>query len=217
MFTGIVEDRGIVSSVRKKGAGIELRVNSAIVTMDSKTGDSVSINGACQTIEEISGAEFSVFVSSVTASVTTLSSFKAGSKVNLERAMRIDSRFGGHIVQGHVDGTGVIREIRKDPSGAYFRISSKAEIMRYIINKGSVCVNGISLTVVLTENDYFDLYIIPETLRATTAGEWVPGEEVNIECDVLAKYVEKLFGAEKTSDNGRGLESILRDEGYISR
>ncbi len=217
MFTGIVEDRGIVSSVRKKGSGIELRVNSAIVTMDSKRGDSVSINGACQTIEEISGAEFSVFVSSVTASVTTLSSFKAGSKVNLERAMRIDSRFGGHIVQGHVDGTGVIREIRKDPSGAHFRISSKADIMRYIINKGSVCVNGISLTVVLTESDYFDLYIIPETLRATTADDWVPGEEVNIECDVLAKYVEKLFRTGKITDNGRGLESILKDEGYISR
>lgn len=214
MFTGLIEEIGTVKHIKQAGDGVYITVAAGRVLEDAKTGDSITINGACQTVTGRSDDSFTVFASKVTCEVTTLGSLKDGAKVNLERAMSPASRFGGHIVQGHVDGRGKIKAIKKDENGIAIEISAPPGILRYIVEKGSVTVDGISLTVVKTGRDGFTIYIIPETINSTTLSERKNGDDVNIEVDILAKYVEKMLGG-SADERDKNLKRKLIEEGFM--
>ena len=213
MFTGLIEETGIVSSNAKEGSGYTLSINADTVIDGVKNGDSIAIDGVCQTVVSYTAKSFSVFVSEVTVAVTTLSAKRPGDKVNLERAMSAQGRFGGHIVQGHVDGLGRVASRISDSKGLRLKISAEYSIIKYIAAKGSVCVNGVSLTVVSKERDSFDLYLIPETLGRTTLPLLREGEPVNIETDILAKYVENMLRADNEKD--ASLLKTLSENGFI--
>lgn len=221
MFTGLIEETGSVVSLKEVGEGKILEVRGDKVLQGTKRGDSISINGACQTVIEMSDAAFSVFVSRVTLSITTLGEFKPGRTVNLERALTLSTRLGGHIVQGHVDFTGNVKKISKDSQGVEIDISVPEKNMKYIVEKGSVAVDGISLTVVSVDKDGFRLYLIPETLANTNIGSWKTGDRVNVETDILARYVERImqFGRiEQEAEQAARDESILKklaENGYL--
>ena len=194
MFTGIIEEIGTVESVQTNGGSARLKIAAKAVLCDAKLGDSVSVSGACLTVAEIFSDALGFFVMRETTEKTTLADLAAGAKVNLERAVRADARFGGHIVSGHIDGTGKIVKIERDGTGAaVFTIDAPPEILRYIIHKGSVALDGISLTCMYVDGRSFKVSLIPHTLSATTLGASNPGTLVNIECDMIGKYVEKLL------------------------
>jgi riboflavin synthase len=202
MFTGLIEEIGRVMSASRAGDGMLLKIAAADVMEGTRVGDSICINGVCQTVTAIDGGSFTVFVSSVTASVTTLGAFAPGRRVNLERAMTPASRFGGHFVQGHVEGRGRIGKVDKDSMGMRVSVAVTPEVERYIVEKGSIAVDGVSLTVVSLVDRGFTLYFIPETLSNTVVSEWKPGDEVNVEVDVLAKYVERSLQCMKMGQQG---------------
>lgn len=216
MFTGLIEELGKVAAVSRTGDGMLLSVDAAGVLAGTRIGDSICINGACQTVTALDDRSFTVFVSTVTASVTTLGSFAPGRKVHLERAMTPASRFGGHFVQGHVDGTGTVEAVEKDSMGMRVRVAVAPDLGRYIVAKGSIAVDGVSLTVVSCTDKGFTLYLIPETLVNTAVAEWKPGSVVNIEVDILAKYVERMlrFGTRDASSGDRELMKKLMEEGF---
>lgn len=221
MFTGLIEETGSVISLTEAGEGKILEVRGNRVLLETKRGDSISINGACQTVISMTDNSFSVFVSRVTLGITTLGDFKPGRVVNLERALTLNTRLGGHIVQGHVDFTGKVKNITRDSSGVEIGIAVQGKDMKYIVEKGSVAVDGISLTVVSTDDSGFKLYLIPETLANTNIGSWKIGDSVNIETDILARYVERIirFGRiEQDADQAAKDESLLRklaESGYL--
>jgi riboflavin synthase len=217
MFTGLIEEIGLIKSVEKAGNGINITINAKIIPDSINIGDSVSIDGACQTVTDFSKESITVFASKVTSEVSTLGILKTGRKVNLERAMPANARFGGHFVQGHVDAKGKIINISKDENGISISISVPKEISRYIAVKGSVTVDGISLTVVSMKNNIFSIYIIPETIRNTTLFEKTLNSEVNIEVDILAKYVEQMMLNKQTDlqQKDRNLKRTLFEEGFM--
>lgn len=221
MFTGLIEEVGYVKNIKKTGDGRLLEISSNVVIDGIEIGDSVSINGACQTVTKIQDDSFIVFASTVTCSVTTLGDFKSGSKVNLERPMSISSRFDGHIVQGHVDGKGIIQKINKSSYERQIEINIESEFHKYIANKGSVAVDGISLTVVSLTNKGFIISLIPETLKNTNIIEWQIGGDVNIEVDILAKYVERMLHFRDLKNNeienikDKELKKKLLEEGFF--
>ncbi|HPJ35631.1 MAG TPA: riboflavin synthase [Spirochaetota bacterium] len=221
MFTGLIEETGSVVSIKESGEGKILEVKGDMVLRETKRGDSISINGACQTVVSMTENTFSVFVSRVTLAVTTLGDFKPGRIVNLERALTLSTRLGGHIVQGHVDFTGKVKKISRDSQGVEIDISVSEANMKYIVEKGSIAVDGISLTVVEIEKEGFRLYLIPETLEVTNIGSWKNGDIVNIETDILARYVERIlqFGRiEQGDEPGANDESLLKklaENGYL--
>jgi len=221
VFTGLIEETGVVAGLKESGEGKILEVRASEVLKGTKRGDSISINGACQTVVDMTADTFSVFVSRVTLSITTLGEFKSGRIVNLERALTLSSRLGGHIVQGHVDFTGNVKKISKDSQGVEIDISVPEKDMKFIVGKGSIAVDGISLTVVSAEKDGFRLYLIPETLVKTNIGFWKTGDRVNLETDILARYVERIirFGRiDENSENAANDESLLKklaENGYL--
>jgi riboflavin synthase len=216
LFTGLIEEIGEVKGVGRTGTGVLLTVVSRVVREDMKIGDSISIDGACQTVTDVGKDCFTVFASRVTCSVTTLGNFKTGRRVNLERALTASSRLGGHLVQGHVDGKGKIRRIKDDRNGLEIEIHVDESALRYIVERGSVSVEGVSLTVVSLTKDSFAVYIIPETIIKTTLSEKAIGDEVNIETDILAKYVEKMLSSGNDSfDADKSLKNKLIEEGFI--
>ena len=199
MFTGIVEDLGEVEAVEHLGDFARIHVRSAVVTQDAKTGDSICVNGVCLTVTGFIGAEgsrtgFTADVMGETLRHSSLKSVADGTPVNLERSVRLEDRLGGHLVQGHTDGTGTV--LSRDPQENWdvVRISLPDGLARYVVHKGSITVDGISLTVSGIGEDWFEVSLIPETLKRTTLGVKQPGAEVNLEVDVVAKYVEKLLG-----------------------
>src|SRR4030042_4581483 len=212
MFTGLIEEIGRVISASRVGDGMHLKIAAAHVLEGTRTGDSICINGSCQTVTAINARSFTVFVSSVAASVATLGAFVPGRRVNLERAMTPASRFGGHFVQGHVDGRGRIERIDKDSMGMRVSVTVAPELGRFIVEKGSIAVDGVSLTVVSLVDKGFTLYFIPETLSNTVVSEWKPGDEVNVEVDILAKYVERTLQFTKMGQHGEsaGDGSLLK-------
>jgi riboflavin synthase len=221
MFTGLIEEIGQVAGITRAGSGMYLKIAAACVLEGIRMGDSICINGACQTVTAVDGRFFTVFVSAVTASVATLGSFTPGRRVNLERAMTPGSRFGGHFVQGHVDGRGRIGRIDTDSMGMRVSISVGPEIGKYIVDKGSVTADGVSLTVVSLAEKGFVLYFIPETLANTIVSEWKTGDEVNIETDIIAKYVERMLQIMKsggqsggTTGDGSFLKKLM-EEGFV--
>jgi riboflavin synthase len=217
MFTGLIEEIGTVKRAERSGEGFLLSVSAAKVVEGTRTGDSINVDGACQTVMSVENDSFRVFCSRVTAEVTTLASFTAGRRVNLERALAVHSRLGGHFVQGHVDGRGAVRNAARDKTGLALSIEAPAGLLRYIVPRGSVAVDGISLTVVSVGRFAFDLYLIPETMAATTLPERRPGDEVNIEVDILAKYVERMLGSGggPHAGNDDRLREKLLEEGYL--
>ena len=193
MFTGIVEELGVVESVEEQVDAVRLTVRGPHVTLDAKLGDSIAVNGCCLTVAERDGETFTADVMRETLDKTSLGVLGPGSSVNLERAVTATSRLGGHIVQGHVDGTGSV--VRREPSEHWelVEISLPAGLSRYLVDKGSITVDGVSLTVVEAGDDGFTVSLIPETLARTTLGTKQPGDPVNLEVDVIAKYVERLL------------------------
>ncbi|MFF3175850.1 MULTISPECIES: riboflavin synthase [unclassified Streptomyces] len=194
MFTGIVEELGEVTAVENLGDSSRFRLRGPVVTEGAKHGDSIAVNGVCLTVVDHGGQEFTADVMAETLNRSSLGALRAGSRVNLERPMAVGGRLGGHIVQGHVDGTGRIVERKPSENWEIVKVSLPAELTRYVVEKGSITVDGVSLTVVDAGPDYFTISLIPTTLALTTLGHKEPGDPVNLEVDVIAKYVERLLG-----------------------
>lgn len=194
MFTGIVEELGTVEALVDQGDAVRLTVRGPHVTVDAGLGDSIAVNGCCLTVAERDGEEFTADVMRETLDKTSLGDLTTGDRVNLERAVTPQTRLGGHIVQGHVDGTGRLRSRTPSEHWEVVEIDLPADVARYLVPKGSVTVDGISLTVVDVHDDSFTVSLIPETLARTTLGLKQPGDRVNLEVDVIAKYVERLLG-----------------------
>jgi riboflavin synthase len=191
MFTGLVADKGTVTAVDATADGVRLAVRTALAS-EIGEGDSVSVNGVCLTATAIEDGRFTADVMRETLRRSSLAEVAEGAEVNLELPLRASDRLGGHVVQGHVDGLGTIRDIREDGFSRIVEIAATAETLRYVVEKGSIAVDGISLTVASVTADTFTVALIPETLERTNLGAASPGQPVNLEVDVLAKYVEKL-------------------------
>ncbi len=192
MFTGIIEEKGEVVAVEPAGDSARLSVRGPIVTSDARHGDSIAVNGVCLTVVEVRGDVFTVDVIKESLDRSSLGALAEGSAVNLERAVRADQRLGGHIVQGHVDGTAVLLSREPGDNWDDLRFSLPAELSRYVAEKGSIAIDGISLTVTTVDDGSFGVSLIPTTLKLTTMGERQVDDLVNIEVDVIAKYVERL-------------------------
>lgn len=193
MFTGIVEELGEVTAVEKLGDASRFRLRGPLVTEGAEHGDSIAVNGVCLTVVDLVDGEFTADVMAETLNRSCLGALEAGSRVNLERPMAVGGRLGGHIVQGHVDGTGRIVERKASEHWEIVKVSLPAHLTRYVVEKGSITVDGVSLTVVDAGPDYFTISLIPTTLALTTLGIKQPGDPVNLEVDVIAKYVERLL------------------------
>lgn len=199
MFTGIIEEIGKIKSIKRASRSVSLEVEARKVLLETRIGDSISTNGVCLTVTTISDGSFTADVMSETMSRSNLGSLKSGDKVNLERALCLNSRLGGHMVSGHIDGTARISAKVQDEIAIWVTVSASPEILRYIIEKGSICIDGVSLTVAKVSDTDFQVSIIPHTQDETTLTAKRIGEIVNIENDMIAKYVEKLLGKGKSS------------------
>ena len=196
MFTGIVEELGTVTAIEHPDGGdAVLTVHGPVVTSDAALGDSISVSGVCLTVTSLPGQTFTADVMPESLERTCLGDLVPGDQVNLERAVRADGRLGGHIVQGHVDGVATLRSRAPGPRWDDLVFEAPAELTRYVAEKGSIAVSGVSLTVTSVTETAFGVSLIPTTLEATILGALLPGDRVNIEVDVLAKYVERLLGA----------------------
>ncbi len=193
MFTGIVEERGSVMSIADLGDAARIAIRGPLVTSDAALGDSIAVNGVCLTVVDVADGAFSADVMQETLRRSSLGQLVVDAPVNLERAARLDSRLGGHIVQGHVDGVASVRDITPTDNWTTVTFALPAELARYIVEKGSITVDGVSLTVVAVDDASFTVSLIPTTLAHTTLGTCRPGDIVNIEVDVIAKYVERLM------------------------
>ncbi|MGV9919850.1 riboflavin synthase [Streptomyces cellulosae] len=194
MFTGIVEELGEVTAVETLDDAFRFRLRGPVVTQGAKHGDSIAVNGVCLTVVDHEGDEFTADVMAETLKRSSLGALAVGSRVNLERPTAVGDRLGGHIVQGHVDGTGEILDRTPSEHWEIVTISLPADLSRYVVEKGSITVDGISLTVVDAGRDHFTVSLIPTTLALTTLGIKKPGDPVNLEVDVIAKYVERMLG-----------------------
>lgn len=197
MFTGIVEEIGIIQNVKRNNKSSILTIQGKKIFEDIHIGDSISVNGVCLTVTTFSNETFIADVMNETLSRSSLGNLKNGSYVNLERAMSINGRFGGHIVSGHIDGTGEIIKIEKDDNAIWYTIVVEDNLMKYIVEKGSISIDGISLTVAKVNEKNFSVSIIPHTAQETILSHRLVGDIVNIENDVIGKYVEKLMSFEK--------------------
>ena len=200
MFTGIIEELGTIKDL---SAGGSIRILADRVLEGTNIGDSIAVNGICLTVTELNGDGFTADVMPETLKRTSLSLLRRGDRVNLERAMAADGRFGGHIVSGHIDGTGKIREYKKDGNAVWVTISADDDILRLVVEKGSIAIDGISLTVAEVTDTYFKVSIIPHTAGETTLLLKNTGDPVNLETDIVGKYVEKLLRHGEVRGNGR--------------
>lgn len=211
MFTGIIEEIGTIKSI-SRGENASVIVNCAEVIKDVKIGDSIAIDGICQTVTAFDKNSFSAQVSQETLEVTTFSTINVGAKVNLERALTLNSRLGGHIVTGHIDGLAKLKNVQQ--KGDFYTISFEVEkeLTKYIAKKGSVAVNGVSLTIANLNSNEFSIAVIPQTFKNTNLSQCKRGDFVNIEVDILAKYIEKFLS---TSDNNTIDENFLKENGFF--
>jgi riboflavin synthase len=198
LFTGIVKERGRITRVEGGENGVRLTVDAPVTATGIAVGDSVSVNGVCLTATSVDGARLQFDAVPETLVRTSLGRLEAGAAVNLEPALRAGDPLGGHIVQGHVDGVARIRGVEQEGEGRRIWLEAPAELLRYLVEKGSVALDGVSLTVAEVDDDGFAVALIPHTLAETTLGELERGDEVNLETDVLAKYVERLVGSPST-------------------
>lgn len=193
MFTGLIEEVGRVISVQRRSQSAILTIRGPKVASDAAIGDSIAVNGTCLSVTTLRGDVFTVDVSAETLRRTTLDRISSGQLVNLERALRLGDRFGGHIVQGHVDGVGTVRSMVPEGNSYRLTIDAPPEVMRYVIEKGSIAVDGISLTVAGMDSTGFWIAVIPQTIKDTTLAHVRTGTRVNLEVDMLAKYVERML------------------------
>ncbi len=208
MFTGIIEEVGTIRSVRMGAKSCILTVAASTVLTDVHMGDSIAVNGTCLTVCGFDAGTFSADVMPETMRRTNLGLLVPGSAVNLERAMAANGRFGGHIVSGHIDGTGKVLSMKREDNAVWVRISADAALLRYIVEKGSIAIDGISLTVAKTGHTDFSVSIIPHTAAETTLLQKKPGDLLNLECDIIGKYVEKLCG--KADSSGITMEFLAQ-------
>ena len=201
MFTGIIEEQGQIRSVSLGGNSGKISVRAEKVLEGTKVGDSIAVNGVCLTVVLLQKDGFTADVMAETVRRSNLGHLRPGDKVNLERAMAAGGRFGGHIVSGHIDGTGTIVSLRKEENAVWVGIRAEPEIMRLVIEKGSICIDGISLTVAAVGTDNFQVSVIPHTGEETTLLKKQPGDMVNLENDIVGKYVERLMGLRETENN----------------
>lgn len=213
MFTGIIEEIGEIKSINKNDLGIDISIIAIKIFNDLKIGDSIAVNGCCQTITKISNNEFFIQAVWETLQLSNLQNLKIGEKVNLERALMINSRLGGHIVSGHIEGLGKILNIKNKGNSTIFEIQAPQNIMKYLVYKGSVAVNGISLTISELLNDSFKVSVVPHTLNNTTFCNLKTGDCVNLEPDLIAKYIEKLTNKEDNTNKRITLE-FLKENGF---
>ncbi len=213
MFTGIIEAIGEITEIKDSGGHREFTVTAPFCS-ELKLGDSVSINGACQSVTNLTGTTFSFFTSNETLSVTTLSGFKKGDKINLERALKVTSRLDGHIVQGHVDGTATVTQVEKAHGSYHFTFKMDTQdLMKYVVNKASIAINGISLTVFKANGSYFECAIIPITYEETNLNTLKPGSKINVETDIISKYIEGLISKGSNSNQGISID-FLKEHGF---
>lgn len=218
MFTGLIEEIGTVNSVQTGNVSGRISINSSVVINGTKIGDSIAVNGVCLTVTGIRGNVFEADVMAETFRRSSLGSLNRRSHVNLERAMSAAGRFGGHIVSGHIDGTGEISEIRIEENAIWYTIQAEKDILRYIVEKGSIAIDGISLTVAYVDDVCFRVSIIPHTRQETILQYKAVRDRVNLECDVIGKYVEKLLRPEQPqadfASGGSVTLEFLKDHGF---
>lgn len=215
MFTGIIEEIGTISSIKRGRVSASLVINAQRVNSDLKIGDSINTNGACLTVTSFNKNSFEVDVIAETMRKTNLDLLKSGSQVNLERALKLNDRLGGHMVSGHIDGTGTITQIYQEEIATWYTIKAEKEILNYIIRKGSVAIDGISLTVADLQESSFKVSIIPHTAKQTTLLSKKAGDVVNIENDMTARYIEK-FMFKQQKENKRDIDmGFLKENGFI--
>ena len=195
MFTGLIEEIGVIERIVPRGKTTNLVIKASKVLEDVSTGDSIAVSGACLTVTEFNAATFTVQAVAETLKRTTLSGLSTGARVNLERSLSLGDRLGGHLVQGHIDGAGTVTAVRGDADNTEFTIAHPPELGRYIAEKGSIAVDGISLTIATVGSGTFKVSVIAHTLAATTLAHMRTGDRVNLETDVIAKYVERLMGS----------------------
>ena len=216
MFTGIVEEMGQIRSIVRGASSAVLSIEANLILEDLKIGDRVAVNGVCLTATSIGAGGFTADVMHETLNRSSLGALQKGSHVNLERAMLANGRFGGHIVSGHIDGTGTIGSIQKDDNALWYTILADAKLLRYIVEKGSVTIDGISLTVADVQSDRFAVSLIPHTAKVTVLGEKRTGDIVNLETDIIGKYVEKLMkpAVEETKQKSGITMEFLAENGF---
>ncbi len=220
MFTGIIQAVGEVADMQPSGGDLRLRINTGKLDLsDVALGDSICTNGACLTVIELPGDGYWADVSVETLNFTTLGGLKPGSRVNLEKALTPASRLGGHIVSGHVDGIGEVVSLHQDARSIRFVLRAPDDLAKYIAHKGSITVDGTSLTVNAVNGAEFDLNIIPQTVAETVFGEYQPGTQVNLEVDVIARYLERLMQGDSAAYPGSGSLSMqtLAENGFLQK
>ncbi len=213
MFTGIIEEIGIVSEVKRSSQGAVLTIKASDVLADCKVGDSIAIDGVCLTMTQADYTRFTADISAETLRRTTLGDRSRGDGVNLERSLQLNSRLGGHIVSGHIDDVGIISSWRDEGDSSMMGVSAPPDVMRYVVFKGSVCVDGISLTIANRLETEFEIALIPHTKQVTTIGKKQIGDRVNIEVDLLGRYVERLL-ADQAKEPGAIDLATLKSHGY---
>lgn len=215
MFTGIIEEIGIIKEIKKSTKSSKITIEATKILENINLGDSISTNGVCLTASSINENYFEADVMAETLRRSNLGNLKIGSKVNLERALSIEKRLGGHIVSGHIDGTGEIISFIKEDNAIWVSIKTSKELLKYIVEKGSIAIDGISLTVAYVDDYTFKVSIIPHTKNETTLLNKNIKDTVNIECDMIGKYVEKLLGLNKKSIKSNLNEDFLKNNGFI--
>ena len=213
MFTGIIEEIGTVKAIQHGSKSVCLTVWADKVLEDMKIGDSINTNGVCLTVVSFNKGAFSADAMPETMRRSNMGNLSVGSKVNLERAMKLTDRLGGHIVSGHIDGTGMIRRRWEEDNAVWFTINAEKPMLKYIAEKGSVAIEGISLTIARVDDSSFDVSVIPHTLSVTTMADKKTGDDVNIECDLIAKYLEKVAGFER--EKGNITMEFLAEQGFV--
>ena len=213
MFTGIIEEIGIVKQIQHASQEGELTIAASQVLVDSKVGDSIAVSGVCLTMTRVTNNNFSADISAETLRRTTLGALKPGDGVNLERPLRLNDRLGGHLVLGHVDEVGILSGWRDEQTSSLMRVSISSEAMRYIVYKGSICVDGVSLTIAELVPDGFEVALIPHTKKVTTLGRKRVGDHVNIEVDLLGRYIERLLTNQPQKSNSINL-AFLKEHGF---
>lgn len=217
MFTGLIRDVGRIEAVRREGSGSTLEIRTVLADETLSVGDSLAVDGACLTAVSVEPGRVRVEAVAETLKRTTLGGLKPGSRVNLERPLRLGDRLDGHWVQGHVDGVGRIRSVREVGKGTVVTVETPGPVLRYVVEKGSVAVDGISLTVSGVHKDAFEVSLVPHTLEKTTLGSKGPSDQVNLEADVLGKYVERFLGGRTDRPDSKGSVDMetLRTHGFL--
>lgn len=216
MFTGIVEEIGTINSIFQNRENARIKIDANKVLEDVNLGDSICTNGVCLTVTEYDSKSFTVDVMGETLRRSNLGELKKGDKVNLERALALGGRFGGHIVSGHIDGVGVIKEFANEGNAIWISIETSNDILKSIVFKGSITIDGVSLTVAYVDDDIFKVCIIPHTQSETILTSKKTGNKVNLECDVIAKYIEKLLMVQEKQENKKTIDiDFLKENGFF--